>query len=575
MSEQRDRTLARQLLTWYAIVVLAVLLVLGVVLNRNLERQLLSNLTESLESQALLLRATLGSEAGVPESVLSWANDESLRITVIDQEGRVLADSSREEAGMENHADRPEVSAALAGNVGVASRISASVGVEYRYVAVPPTGDGRIVRVAEPVNVIAERLRRLRTVIALAGLGSALVGVGAVWLIARRIVRPIQLVTESAVQIAAGNRTAEISSVSTVELKRMADTVNQMAGELRRRAHQSDDERLLRDRILDALEEGVILIDADESVAYANTWARNSIGVRKTLAELPGPLQELSGRARSSGEMEHGDFAYGIPARRFIASAVVPGEAGSVLLVLQDVTDALRVEAMRRDFVADASHELKTPISAIQAGSETILRAIDEDPEGARTFAEQVRLNAVRLGRIVGDLLDLSRLETEVPEFEKLNLDEMVRDEVVRIDHPSGKAPVEFIVETEPVEVLGSRNDLQLAVRNLLDNAQRYAAAGEVRVAVRRLGNEAILEVADNGVGIPTRDLPRIFERFYRVDVARSRHTGGTGLGLAIVKHVAEAHGGLVEAKSELGVGSVFRMALPLVDPNDDDRPEI
>jgi two-component system, OmpR family, phosphate regulon sensor histidine kinase PhoR len=575
MSEQRDRTLARQLLTWYAIVVLAVLLVLGVVLNRNLERQLLSNLTESLESQALLLRATLGSEAGVPESVLSWANDESLRITVIDQEGRVLADSSREEAGMENHADRPEVSAALAGNVGVASRISASVGVEYRYVAVPPTGDGRIVRVAEPVNVIAERLRRLRTVIALAGLGSALVGVGAVWLIARRIVRPIQLVTESAVQIAAGNRTAEISSVSTVELKRMADTVNQMAGELRRRAHQSDDERLLRDRILDALEEGVILIDADESVAYANTWARNSIGVRKTLAELPGPLQELSGRARSSGEMEHGDFSYGIPARRFIASAVVPGEAGSVLLVLQDVTDALRVEAMRRDFVADASHELKTPISAIQAGSETILRAIDEDPEGARTFAEQVRLNAVRLGRIVGDLLDLSRLETEVPEFEKLNLDEMVRDEVVRIDHPSGKAPVEFIVETEPVEVLGSRNDLQLAVRNLLDNAQRYAAAGEVRVAVRRLGNEAILEVADNGVGIPTRDLPRIFERFYRVDVARSRHTGGTGLGLAIVKHVAEAHGGLVEAKSELGVGSVFRMALPLVDPNDDDRPEI
>ena len=261
--------------------------------------------------------------------------------------------------------------------------------------------------------------------------------------------------------------------------------------------------------------------------------------------------------------------------RRFIASAVVPGEAGSVLLVLQDVTDALRVEAMRRDFVADASHELKTPISAIQAGSETILRAIDEDPEGARTFAEQVRLNAVRLGRIVGDLLDLSRLETEVPEFEKLNLDEMVRDEVVRIDHPSGKAPVEFIVETEPVEVLGSRNDLQLAVRNLLDNAQRYAAAGEVRVAVRRLGNEAILEVADNGVGIPTRDLPRIFERFYRVDVARSWHTGGTGLGLAIVKHVAEAHGGLVEAKSELGVGSVFRMALPLVDPNDDDRPEI
>lgn len=575
MAELRHRTLVRQLLTWYALAVLVVLLILGVALNRVLEGQLLDDLTDSLESQALLVRAGLGSEADVQEDVLAWANSESLRVTVIGTDGAVLFDSSRDEAGMENHADRPEVQSALAGNTGVASRISTSIGVEYRYVAVPPTDDGRIVRVAEPVNVIAERLRRLRTAIAAAGLVAALIGVGAMWLIARRIVRPIQLVTESAVAIAAGDPAAEVGVTSTIELRRMADTVNRMAVELRQKAQQSEDERVLRDRILDSLDVGVILIEADDLVAYANPWAHSAIGGRRMLAELPGPLQELAGRARSSPGMVHGDFVYGVPSRRLTASAVVPHEPGSVLLVLQDITEALRVDAMRRDFVADASHELKTPISAIQAGSETILRAIDEDPEAARTFAEQVRVNAVRLGRIVVDLLDLSRLETEAPVFEKLGFDEMVRDEAARLDRASGKAPVDLAVQTEPVEVFGSRSDLRLATRNLLDNAQRYAAGGEVRIAVRRIANEAVLEVADNGVGIPTRELPRIFERFYRVDVARSRHTGGTGLGLAIVKHVAERHGGRIEVESELGVGSTFRLSLPLADVDFDGRPQV
>lgn len=564
MIDKRNRTLARQLLTWYAVTVMVVLLVLGVALNRVLENQLLDDLTESLESQALLLRSSLDDQSENLDAVLDWARSESLRVTLIDADGVVLADSSRDPAGMENHADRPEIKVALAGATGDASRISASVGVEYRYVAVPPTADGLIVRVAEPVSVIGTRLDRLRTAIAAAGLGAALLGIMAMWLVARRIVQPIQQVTESAVAIASGESTSEIDSAPTVELQRMADTVNQMAGELRLRAQQSYGERLLRDRILDSLDEGVILIEADDAVAYANTWALNAIGERQLLTEFPGPVQELAGQARTASGMVHREFDYGVPSRRLTASAVVR-EAGGVLLVLQDVTDAVRVEAMRRDFVADASHELKTPISAIQAGSETILRAIDEDPVAAKTFAEQVNLNAVRLGRIVVDLLDLSRLENEEPVFERVGLDELVRDEVARLARPNGKSPVDWELDTTAVDVFGSRNDLRLATRNLLDNAQRYAGDGEVRVAVLRTDDEAILEVADNGVGISTRDLPRVFERFYRVDVARSRHTGGTGLGLAIVKHVAEQHGGRVEVESELGLGSTFRLYLPVM----------
>ena len=220
---------------------------------------------------------------------------------------------------------------------------------------------------------------------------------------------------------------------------------------------------------------------------------------------------------------------------------------------------------MRRDFVADASHELKTPIAAVQAGSETILRALDEDPEAVRRFAEQVRTSAVRLGRLVGDLLDLSRLQTEEPAFEEVRLDELVLDEVARLASPIGEELVEWQVQTSPVTVLGNRNDLRLATRNLLENAQGYAAGGQVKVSVERRNEEAVLEVADDGIGIPTRDLPRVFERFYRVDGARSRHTGGTGLGLAIVKHIAGRHGGGATVESELGQGSTFQLRLPLI----------
>ena len=346
----------------------------------------------------------------------------------------------------------------------------------------------------------------------------------------------------------------------------MADTVNEMARQLRRRALESDEERTRRDRILDSLEEGVILVEAHDAVTYANPWASTAFGARRSLSELPAPLQQLVGRARLATSMVHETFDYGVPSRRYVGSSVQFHQTGEVLLVLQDVSETMRVEAMRRDFVADASHELKTPISAIQAGSETIVRAIEDDPEAARSFATQVHENAVRLGRVVADLLDLSRLETEEPVFERVQLDELVKDEVARLARPSGKDPVEWTVETRAVTVWGSRNDLRLATRNLLDNAQRYAAGGQVKVSVDRLADEAILEVADNGIGIPTRDLPRVFERFYRVDAARARHTGGTGLGLAIVRHVAERHGGTVQAESELGAGSTFRIRLPVTD---------
>ena len=221
---------------------------------------------------------------------------------------------------------------------------------------------------------------------------------------------------------------------------------------------------------------------------------------------------------------------------------------------------------MRRDFVADASHELKTPVASIQAASETLARAIDADPEAARRFARQVHSTAGRLSQIVTDLLDLSRLETETPEISEVRVDRVVRKEVDRLADRAVIAGIELSFDPEKVVVQASRKDLRLAIRNLLENAIEFTpSGGRVSVTVTEEGDDAVVTVTDTGVGIPGRDLPRIFERFYRVDHARHRQSGGTGLGLAIVKHVAEEHGGRVEASSELGVGSTFAMRFPYI----------
>jgi two-component system sensor histidine kinase SenX3 len=244
------------------------------------------------------------------------------------------------------------------------------------------------------------------------------------------------------------------------------------------------------------------------------------------------------------------------------------GDDGSVLVVVTDVTESRRIDAIRRDFVANASHELKTPAASIQAAAETLRDAAADDPEAVARFAAQLERDALRLSRIVMDLLDLSRLETEHDGHGQVQLETLVHEEVERAAPMADDAGVALEIAADaPAPVTGSARDLALLLRNLIDNGIRYTPeGGSVRVAVSTVGDDAVLTVRDTGIGIPTKDLPRIFERFYRVDRARSRETGGTGLGLAIVKHVAENLGAHVEVESELGVGTTFTVRLLLAD---------
>jgi signal transduction histidine kinase len=318
--------------------------------------------------------------------------------------------------------------------------------------------------------------------------------------------------------------------------------------------------------ILSSMDQGVLLLDPDGHAVFANEALAVHLGTRpsRSAEVFPIGLQEAIQSATEDGrpvvvevETRSGRWLRG--------SATPVGEGGAVLLVVHDVTEARRVDAVRRDFVANASHELKTPAASIQAAAETIRTAVHDDPSVVPRFASQLEREAGRLSRIVSDLLDLSRLEGGSQLDDDVSLSAILREESDRFLAAAAEAGVELEVSA-PAQgrVRGSGRDLALLVRNLVDNAIHYTKRdGRVRVEACDAPGEVVVTVSDSGIGIPTRELPRVFERFYRVDRARSRDTGGTGLGLSIVRHVVENHGGSVEVESELGRGSTFTVRFP------------
>ena len=338
---------------------------------------------------------------------------------------------------------------------------------------------------------------------------------------------------------------------------------------LSRQEHTAREEHQVQDLILGSMQEGVLLFDGAGNTAFANAALEQHLGGRPDgISQLyPPALREAVRGAGTERRVVTVEFERGEPIRWLRATAAPAGGEGSVLLVVSDVTETKRVEAVRRDFVANASHELKTPAASIQAAAETLVSVAARDPAAVPRFASQLEREALRLSRIVADLLDLSRLESGSELGQPVRLDALVREEAERFEERCRETDLSLEIDAPaPASVSGSARDLSLLVRNLVDNAIRYTRpGGRITVTVVPGGAVAELRVADDGLGIPTRDLPRVFERFYRVDRARSRETGGTGLGLAIVKHVAENHGGSVEVTSELGRGSTFTVRLPSI----------
>lgn len=561
--------LALRFVLWYGLIFLVLVALMGWFLSRSVESAFTEGQLDQVESTANVAAVGMPSDLADLDAWVEESSDVGgYRFTVIDSDGVVLADSHADAATMENHADRPEVAAALAGGAGQEVRASETTGFEQLYVAVPAR-DGGALRLSSSTGDIAAATWPIRRSIILGSIVVGLLGLLLALWMTRRMAQPINRLTTQTRALTGeeGDNKLARSSVREIDELTLAITELDAASNARIRDARRSSSTL--EVVLEALPQGTVLLDEEDLVVYANPSAKTLLGaIPSTLAGLvPFSFQDLVQEARASGEQITTLAEHGKPPRVLRGIATPFADDGRVLLVAVDITERERAASVRRDFVANASHELKTPVSAIIASSEALQLAVERGDASAVDFARQIEGSATQLDRLVADLLDLSRLERDEPELEPLSLGHIVREEVERVRHNAEEGGIEVTVDLAEVQIAGSRRDVAIAVRNLLDNAIGYTpAGGKIGAELEKVGQEAVLRIIDTGEGIPTRDIERVFERFYRVDSARSRATGGTGLGLAIVKHVVEGHGGSVTVESELGAGSVFTVRLPVLD---------
>jgi two-component system phosphate regulon sensor histidine kinase PhoR len=565
---RRARTnLSTRFLVYYAFAYLVLIGLMGLIVDRSMRGALISEVDENLAVAARLARESLpDNESEYPDWAEAIFQATGFRTSLIATDGMVLADSHSNPDVMENHADRPEVRGALTGQVGVANRVSDSTGFDQRYVAIPPQ-EGLIVRTSVPARVIDDELGRIRLSVMATAAVLGVVGVAVVAFLARRLSRPIADLIDQARAVAEGDTDVTPRRSSVWELDELGLAISTMAGRLGSRLTVAEETTATLEVVLGALSQGTILFDGSDRVVYANPAAYAILGaVPDELAGLaPLPFQSAVREARETRDQVAKVLDHDSPTRRLRGVATPFTGDDRVLLLVVDITERERTDTIRRDFVANASHELKTPVSTIIASAEALQIAVERGDPSASGFADRIEGSARQLDRLVGDLLDLSRLEKDKPELAPVRLDQLVRDEVERMRKEAEIRSIDVDLATEVVTAMVNHRDVAIAVRNVLDNAVRYTSeGGSIRVDVARDDDTATVSVTDTGEGIPTRDIDRVFERFYRVDSARSRATGGTGLGLSIVRHVAESHGGSVAVESELGVGSTFTMRVPV-----------
>ena len=554
-----------------SLLIIGVLVALVVaILDGRLRRRFYEESTDQVLREARLVAAQW--HQGLAVDSLADAAGRALghRVTLIDSTGTVVGDSEFDPpalARLENHLTRPEVQDAQRTGTGIARRVSPSAGDEELYAAVRSgTGFARVSVSAVSIQQLFARARA--DVLVSAGIALALALV-LVWLFSRSVARPVVELRDVTRSLAAGDLARRPSLAAPGEVGDLASAVHRLAEQLSSRLEALEAEETRLATLTESLNEGVIAIDARQHVTRINERARELLALRDVApfpaSNLPRErgLREalsaaLSGRAVAAHEVPIGGRELALTAR--------PLPAGGAVVALFDLTPVRRLETVRRDFVANASHELRTPLTVIGGFAETLLD--DSLPaEQRHQFAETVLANARRMQRIVDDLLDLSRIESGgwKPNPSRVEIEALATEAFVAAEHRRGTQPIDMRLDIAPdaTHVWADPTALRQVLTNLVDNAVRHTAGGSVTIASRRVPNGVTISVIDTGIGIPADHLPRIFERFYRVDAGRSRSEGGTGLGLAIVKHLVEGHGGRVRAESTVGRGTAVRVELP------------
>jgi two-component system phosphate regulon sensor histidine kinase PhoR len=512
-----------------------------------------------------------------------------LRLTLIDIDGTVLADSEketvREVVGMENHRNRVELVRALETGHGEVTRISPTMGNPYRYLAIrvdsgeQPLG---LVRSALSLAAMSSEVRRGQQQIWLLGSGVGVAGLLVTYWLVARATRSLGSLNTAAEALASGNyqHWIPVDRASRNELDVLAQTLNKLSTRLIQREKELLHRSQTQAAILDGMLNSVIAVDREQRVLFANPAAGKTLNfqpdqvVGQPLLEVvrSHQLQEIMRQTLQTDQFTQQEFLWHGKRDYFFAghATPLPGHpCPGVVLVLHDMTELKRLEGIRQQFISNVSHELKTPLSSIKAFTETLLDSPLEDTQLAHRFLGRIDEQANRLHELIQDMLSLARIESGQTTMETtdVSLARVIEGCVSEFEDQANAAEVTLVQQTvdPPLQVQAEEEGLQQILRNLLDNAIKYTPpGGHVTIRCQQDNDEAIIEVADTGIGIASQHHDRLFERFYRVDKARSRELGGTGLGLAIVKHLVQAMKGSVNLKSQPGKGSRFLVRLPL-----------
>jgi two-component system phosphate regulon sensor histidine kinase PhoR len=577
----------------FILLVAATFGLLGAYLHVSVGLHTTEQVREGLLAEARLIAKTLPEPPWEPSRELQRVVKElddaaGARVTLIAGDGTVVADSRHDPGTMDDHGSRPERVEAVAGGWGSATHYSKTLGVDMLYVAVAMPGEGdlgtargkAVIRLAMPLTAVEMASARLRTVLG----GAFLVAMIAAWLVSHKLAgsltEPVQRLVRVARRVGAGDLEVRAEGIEGGELAMLAEVFNNTVERLADLVAASEKESRYYATILEQMTDAVVVVDEQRRVQFVNRIFGDMFGVEveRAAGQLPEAvslnyqLSSLLARAVEQGTAQRDEIRLLHPEARTLIAVAAPlvGDEEAVMGavgLLHDVTDMEKADQVRRDFVSNASHELRTPTAGIKALAEALQGGALEDAEKGPEFVDRIIETAERLGDILDDMLTLTRVERG---------QELLRPEWVEVSGAFDRAlsqigaaaTADGVAVSSQFEdgdrVYADPDSLQTVLMNLLDNAVKYTAAdGEVVVSGSKAPGGYEVAVSDTGIGIPAEDLDRIFERFYRVDKSRGRAAGGTGLGLAIVKHIAEAHGGEVAVDSAPGRGSTFRVFFP------------
>lgn len=584
----KRKSLIRQLFPSYLAIVLMALVAVGWLVLSIFKTYAYDQTALGLEARIRLISTQVDTLVGknqrnqLTHLVHTLGLASHTRFTIIDGGGRVLADSDHEAGGMDNHGWRPEIAAARATGKGMDWRQSATLQKPMLYVAVKQEGlKPYFIRAAVPLTPINQTISQTYRQLLPWALVIVLVAAVFSWLMAARITRPLEAMKAVAQRFAAGDFSASYPVPDTEEMGKLAESLNHMAAQLEERLRTMSRQQQEQQAVLGAMKEGVIAVDKNLKLLEINDSALALFQLdrektkEKTFQECvrKPDLYQFLLQVLEEGRPLEGEVVFYEKGERIMHTSGAPlkdesGQINGALLVLNDMTEQKHLEKIRREFVANVSHELKTPITLIQGFVETLLDGAINQRHDAMRFLKKILDNSMRLHSIVENLLNLSRIEQaeagDLP-METVALRNLLDTSMTQCLPTAKSRKMTLGLECDPDIMLTANSHLiEQAVINLVDNAVKYSQSVQpITLAGREDRQGIIIEVRDFGVGIKDEDLPRLFERFYRIDKSRSRHVGGTGLGLAIVKHIVQAHRGTVEVSSRINQGTIFTLHLP------------